>query len=126
MPGYSVGLCLRRHWPTLEAMQAVLDAIVEPKRREILRLVKDEEMTAGAIAARFPHVARPTVSEHLRVLRQAGLLVERRAGTQRLYRTRVEGFAAMRAFLDEFWDVRLHRLKVQAEREHRRGGGQQH
>jgi DNA-binding transcriptional ArsR family regulator len=107
-------------------MQAVLDAIVEPKRREILRLVKDEEMTAGAIAAQFPNVSRPTVSEHLRVLRQASLLVERRAGTQRLYRTRVEGFGAMRAFLDEFWDARLQTLKVEAEREHRRRGGRQH
>jgi DNA-binding transcriptional ArsR family regulator len=97
-----------------------LDAFVEPKRREILRLVRDQELPAGAIAARFPNVSRPTVSEHLRVLREAGLLVERRAGTKRLYRTRPEGFAAVRAFLDEFWDVKLQALKIEAEREQRR------
>jgi DNA-binding transcriptional ArsR family regulator len=82
-------------------MQAVLDALVEPRRREILRLVRDHELPAGAIAARFPDVSRPTVSQHLRVLRDAGLLVERRAGTRRLYRTRLEGFGEMRDFLEE-------------------------
>ena len=60
-------------------MQAVLEALVEPRRREILRLVRDGELTAGAIAGRFPDVARPTVSQHLRVLRGAGLVAERRA-----------------------------------------------
>jgi DNA-binding transcriptional ArsR family regulator len=104
-------------------MQAVLDALVEPRRREILRLVRDHELPAGAIAARFPDVSRPTVSQHLRVLRDAGLLVERRAGTRRLYRTRLEGFGEMRDFLEEFWDDRLQRLKAEAEHEHRRRDG---
>jgi DNA-binding transcriptional ArsR family regulator len=104
-------------------VQSVLDAVAEPKRREILRLVRDQELPAGAIAARFPNVSRPTVSEHLRVLREAGLLVERRVGTKRLYRTRAAGFDAVRAFLDEFWDVKLQGLKVEAEREQRRRDG---
>ena len=104
-------------------VQAVLDAVAEPKRREILRLVRYEELPAGTIAARFPNVSRPTVSEHLRVLREAGLLVERRVGTKRLYRTRAEGFAEVRAFLDEFWDAKLEGLKREAEREQRRRDG---
>ena len=101
-------------------MQAVLVALAEPRRREILRLVRDREMLAGEIAARFPEVARPTVSEHLRVLRDAGLVVQRREGTRRLYRTRVEGFGEVRAFVDEFWEGRLRALKVEAEREQRK------
>jgi DNA-binding transcriptional ArsR family regulator len=69
-------------------MQAAFEALVEPRRRHILRLVRDGELPAGAIAERFPDVARPTVSQYLRVLRSAGLLVERRDGTHRFYRAR--------------------------------------
>jgi DNA-binding transcriptional ArsR family regulator len=104
-------------------MQAVFDAIVEPRRREILRLVRDHEMLAGAIAARFPDVSRPTVSQHLRVLRDAGLLHDRREGTRRLYRTRVEGLDSVRTFVEGFWDRRLQDLKVEAEQEQRRRDG---
>jgi DNA-binding transcriptional ArsR family regulator len=98
-------------------VQAVLEAVVEPRRREILRLVRNEELPAGAIAAHFPDVSRPTVSEHLRVLRTAGLIAERREGTRRMYRTNPSGFRDVRAFLEEFWDDRLDLLKVEAERE---------
>lgn len=101
-------------------MQAVLEAIAEPRRREILRLVRDREMLAGEIAARFPDVARPTVSQHLRVLRDAGLVDQRREGTRRLYRARVEGLREVREFVEEFWDSRLRVLKVEAEREQRK------
>jgi uncharacterized protein YndB with AHSA1/START domain/DNA-binding transcriptional ArsR family regulator len=101
-------------------MQAVLDAVAEPRRREILRLVRDSELPAGAIAARFTDVSRPAVSQHLRVLRDAGLLVERRDGTRRLYRARPEGFGRLRAFLEEFWDDRLEVLRDEAERAERK------
>lgn len=101
-------------------MQAALEAVVEPRRRAILRLVRDQELTAGAIAAHFPDVSRPAVSQHLRVLHDAGLVGERREGTRRLYRTRAEGFAEVRAFLEEFWDGRLQALKAEAETEQRR------
>jgi DNA-binding transcriptional ArsR family regulator len=104
-------------------VQAVLDAIVEPRRRAILMLVRDREMLAGAIAERFPDVSRPTVSEHLRVLRDAGLLHERREGTRRLYRARAEGLDDVRAFVAGFWDRRLQTLKAEAEREQRRRDG---
>lgn len=100
-------------------MQAILDAVVEPRRREILRVVRAAELPAGVIAARFPDVSRPTVSQHLGVLRDAGLLVERREGTRRLYRARPQGFGELRAFLEEFWDERLQALKTEVEREHR-------
>jgi DNA-binding transcriptional ArsR family regulator len=100
-------------------MQAVLDAVVEPRRREILRLVRKVELPAGAIAARFGDVSRPAISQHLRVLRDAGLLVERRDGTRRLYRTRREGLGELRAFLEEFWDTRLEALRYEAEKEQR-------
>lgn len=80
-------------------------------------------MVAGSIAAHFSDVSRPTVSQHLRVLREAGLVHERRQGTRRLYRTRFEGFTEVRAFFEEFWDTRLHTLKLEAEREQRRRDG---
>ena len=98
-------------------MQAVIEAVAEPRRRAILRLVRQDELTAGAIAACFPDVSRPAVSQHLRVLVDAGLLAERRAGTRRLYRARPEGFVALRAFLDEFWDARLERLRREVEKD---------
>jgi DNA-binding transcriptional ArsR family regulator len=101
-------------------MQAILDAVVEPRRREILRLVGERELPAGEIAARFPDVSRPTVSEHLRVLREAGLVTERREGTRRLYRARKEGLIGLREFLDEFWDARLEGLRREAEHEERK------
>jgi DNA-binding transcriptional ArsR family regulator len=98
-------------------VQAVLEALVEPRRREILRLVRDGELTAGAIAGRFPDVARPTVSQHLRVLRSAGLVVERREGTRRFYRARPDALAELHAFVGEFWDARLAALKETLEEE---------
>jgi DNA-binding transcriptional ArsR family regulator len=98
-------------------VEDALRAIAEPRRREILRLVAHEELPAGVIAARFA-VTRPAISQHLRVLKEAGLLNERREGTRRLYRARPEGLADLRAFLEGMWDDNLDRLKSAAEREH--------
>jgi DNA-binding transcriptional ArsR family regulator len=94
-------------------------AIAEPRRREILTLVRDDEMSAGEIASRFD-VTRPAISQHLAVLRDAGLLSERRDGTRRLYRARPEGMADLRAFFEEFWTDRLERLKLAAELDQQR------
>jgi DNA-binding transcriptional ArsR family regulator len=94
-------------------------AIAEPRRREILQLVRDRELSAGEIASRF-EVTRPAVSQHLSVLRDAGLLSERRDGTRRLYRARPEGMAGLREFLDDFWSNRLERLKLAAELDQQR------
>ena len=99
-------------------MEAAARALAEPRRREILRLVRDEEMSAGAIASHFD-VSRPAISQHLGVLKDAGLLDERRDGTRRLYRVRSEGFDELRRFLDDFWGEGLARLKSAAEADHR-------
>ena len=90
-----------------------------PRRREILTLVRDDELSAGEIASHFD-VSRPAVSQHLSALREAGLLSERRDGTRRLYRAQPEALAGLRDFLNEFWTDRLERLKLAAELEQQR------
>jgi DNA-binding transcriptional ArsR family regulator len=93
-------------------------ALAEPRRRDILRLVRDDELSAGSIASHF-EVSRPAISQHLRVLKDAGLLDEHRDGTRRMYRARPEGLAELRGFLDEMWGEGLARLKSAAEADHR-------
>ena len=97
-------------------MEAALKAIAAPRRRQILTLVREGELSAGEIAGHFD-VTRPAVSQHLNVLKEAGLVTERRNGTRRLYRARPEGLAQLKAFLEEFWDQRLDALKAEAEQE---------
>jgi DNA-binding transcriptional ArsR family regulator len=97
-------------------MEAAIRALAEPRRRRILELVRDGEMTAGEIASAFD-VTRPAVSQHLTVLKHAGLLAERREGTKRLYRARAEGLEDVREFIETFWDGRLERLRLAAELE---------
>ena len=99
-------------------MEAVLKAIAEPRRRQILALVRDGELSAGEIASHFD-VTRPAISQHLTVLKEAGLVNERRNGTRRLYQARPEGLAELRQFLAGFWDERLDALKREAERKER-------
>ena len=106
-------------------MEASLKAIVAPRRRQILRLVRDGELSAGEIAAHFD-VTRPAISQHLSVLKEAGLVSERRSGTRRLYRARPEGLGELKAFLEEFWDERLEALKREAEQEERGKHGRNH
>jgi DNA-binding transcriptional ArsR family regulator len=99
------------------ATDEALRALAEPRRRAILRLVADQELPAGQIAAAF-EVTRTAISQHLTVLKNAGLLTERRAGTRRLYRARPEGLAGLRQLLDEMWAGSLDaaRQLVEAER----------
>jgi DNA-binding transcriptional ArsR family regulator len=94
--------------------QTVLRALAEPRRVAILKLVRSRELAAGDIARRFK-TTRPTISQHLRVLMRAGLLLERRDRTRRLYRLRPEGFAGVRDLLSSFWDANLARLKSAVE-----------
>jgi DNA-binding transcriptional ArsR family regulator len=102
-------------------MEAALKAIAAPRRRQILTLVRDGELSSGEIAAHFD-VSRPAVSQHLTVLKEAGLVSERRNGTRRLYRARPEGLAELKAFLEGFWDEKLEALKREAEREEEKHG----
>ena len=100
-----------------DATDRVLHALAEPRRRAILRLVAHDELAAGQVAAAF-EVSRTAISQHVTVLKNAGLLTERRAGTRRYYRARPEGLAGLRAFLDELWAGSLDtaRRLVEAER----------
>jgi DNA-binding transcriptional ArsR family regulator len=97
-------------------MEAVLRAIADPRRREIIRLVRFDERSAGDIASHFD-VSRPAISQHLTILREAGLVTERRDGNRRLYRARPEALADVRAYIEEFWTDHLGRLMASAEAE---------
>ena len=98
----------------------VFQVLAEPRRREVLALVADRERTAGQIAERFD-VSRQAISQHLRILLDAGLITERRDGTRRWYSARPEGLEDVRAYLDSMWPDALGRLKRAAEREHASG-----
>jgi DNA-binding transcriptional ArsR family regulator len=93
---------------------AALRALSEPRRRAILRLVSDHERTAGEIAAEFD-VTRPAISQHLTVLKEAGLVSERRDGARRLYLGRLDGLRALRLLLDDLWSSGLARAGALAE-----------
>jgi DNA-binding transcriptional ArsR family regulator len=94
-----------------------LRALAEPRRRAILQLVAHSELSAGEIAGCFD-VTRTAVSQHLTVLKNAGLLSERRLATRRLYRARPEGLAGLREFLDQMWasSLEVARDLVEADR----------
>ena len=87
-----------------------LDALGSPVRRSMLMKLRRKPMSVGELAAKFP-VSRPAVSRHLRVLTKAGLVEVRADGARSLYAVRVQGFASVRDFLDEFWDAALARLQ---------------
>jgi DNA-binding transcriptional ArsR family regulator len=91
-----------------------IQALSNETRFEIVKLVRTREMAAGAIARRFK-LTRPAVSQHIGVLRAAGLLDERRVGSKRLYALRTEGFDELIEFIEGFWRPRLRRLKQAAE-----------
>ncbi|MFC5748057.1 ArsR/SmtB family transcription factor [Actinomadura rugatobispora] len=100
-------------------MDEALRAVADPTRRAILVMVRDDEVSAGDIAARFPGISRPAVSQHLRILVTAGLVDVRRAGNRRLYRMRPDGLAEAAMFFQTMWPGPLHRLKHAAERAER-------
>jgi DNA-binding transcriptional ArsR family regulator len=105
----------------MPSMEGALRAIAEPRRREILRLIWDAELAAGEIAAHF-EVTRPAISQHLRVLKDAGLVAERRDGTHRFYRADPAELAELRPVLERYWGERLALLKQASEAEERKSG----
>jgi DNA-binding transcriptional ArsR family regulator len=96
-------------------VDAALKALAEPRRREILRLVWSRELPATDIADRFGEVTRSAISQHLTVLKAAGLVTERREGTRRLYRAQQDEMRRLREFLDDYWTSGLDRLRDVAE-----------
>ena len=91
-------------------------ALADPTRREIFERIARRPSAVGELAAELP-VSRPAVSQHLRVLKEAGLVVETKQGTRRVYRLESRGVAAMRDYLDRFWDQALAAFKAAAEKE---------
>jgi DNA-binding transcriptional ArsR family regulator len=96
----------------------IFEAVAQPNRREILRLLSGRELSAGEIASHFA-VTQPAISQHLRVLRDVGLVSERREGQKRMLSVRAEGLAELHEFLAVVLPGRLDRLKEVAEREER-------
>jgi DNA-binding transcriptional ArsR family regulator len=95
---------------------SALAAVASKPRRRILRLVLDREMNAGELAAHF-QISWPAVSQHLGVLRRAGLIVERREGRRRIYSTDRRRLGPLHAVLEEMWSTDLDRLAQLAEAE---------
>ena len=96
-------------------LDVALRAIADPTRRSILELLSGGEQAAGEIAAHFPHISRPAVSQHLGILTEAALVRVRKDGHRRFYRSRPEGLADARVFIDDMWRDALDRLKAAAE-----------
>ncbi len=91
-------------------------ALADPTRRLVFERLARQPMSVGRLA-RGLTVTRPAVSQHLRVLKDAGLVIDREEGTRRIYRVDARGIEAMRSYLDRFWDRSLAAFKVAAERE---------
>jgi DNA-binding transcriptional ArsR family regulator len=100
----------------------VFEAVAQPKRREILRLLASGERSAGEIAGNFA-VTQPAISQHLKVLKDTGLVNERRDGTRRLYSVRAEGLDDLHGFLADVLPGRLEELKRVVEDDRRSGRG---
>lgn len=91
-------------------------ALADPTRRAVFERLRQGPRPVGDIARDLP-VSRPAVSQHLRVLKDAGLVTERREGTRRLYRIDPDGLAAIRDYFDDFWNEALAAFKAAAESE---------
>jgi DNA-binding transcriptional ArsR family regulator len=91
-------------------VQAVLEAISSARRRQILRLVWENELSAGDIAQQFD-VSWPAISQNIAVLRKAGLVTERREANRRFYRADQQALGSLRAALQEMWALDLDRLQ---------------
>lgn len=95
---------------------AALGALGDPTRRAIFELLTARPAAVGELADQLP-VSRPAVSQHLKVLKEAGLVVDSAVGTRRLYRVNPDGVAALRAYLDQLWDTALNAFKNAVEKE---------
>ena len=101
------------------AYSTTMDALGDPTRRAIFERLRGGPSSVGELAAELP-VSRPAVSQHLRVLKEAGLVTERRNGTRRIYRIEPVGLAELRAYIESFWDDALAAFAAAAEAESRK------
>jgi DNA-binding transcriptional ArsR family regulator len=93
-----------------------LTALGDPTRRAIFERLADRPRAVGELASEFP-VSRPAVSQHLKVLKDAGLVIDRRAGNRRIYELDPSGVGALRAYLDQFWNRALTAFQAAVERD---------
>lgn len=100
----------------MENTSRAFAALADPTRREIFERLSRQPLAVGEIAGPLP-VSRPAVSQHLKVLLQAGLVTVRSQGTRRVYQVDVRGVATLRDYLDRFWDRALEAFKARAEEE---------
>jgi DNA-binding transcriptional ArsR family regulator len=98
------------------AYEKALHALADPTRRAVFEHLRKRPSSVGEIADRFP-VSRPAVSQHLRVLKQAGLVAERREGTRRIYAVEVRGLAELRRYIDRMWNDALTAFGDEAEKQ---------
>jgi DNA-binding transcriptional ArsR family regulator len=100
----------------VNANGAILDVLGDSTRRTIFERLSDGPLSVGELAEGLP-VSRPAVSQHLRVLKDAGLVRDRKEGTRRLYRVDPGGLAELRAYFDSFWGEALERFAAEARKE---------
>jgi DNA-binding transcriptional ArsR family regulator len=93
-----------------------MGALADPTRREIFELLGERPQSVGELAGKLP-VSRPAVSQHLKVLKEAGLVIDRAVGTRRIYQLNPDGVGALRAYLDQFWNRALTAFKATVEQQ---------
>jgi DNA-binding transcriptional ArsR family regulator len=98
------------------AYQAAFIALADPTRRQVFERLRDGPKPVGIIAAQMP-VSRPAVSQHLSILKKAGLVADRAEGTRRVYYIDPQGLASIRIWLDQFWGDALTAFKAELEKE---------
>ena len=98
----------------MDAYGDALTALADPTRRAIFERVAERPRPVGELAGELP-VSRPAVSQHLKVLKEAGLVSDRQVGSRRIYQVDTDGFGALRAYLDQFWNRSLAAFKAAAE-----------
>ena len=95
---------------------SALTALADPTRRKVFERLRAGGQSVGRIAQGLP-VSRPAVSQHLKILKEAGLVREERDGTRRIYEIDPNGLGALRAWLDQFWTIALDAFKAEAEKD---------
>jgi DNA-binding transcriptional ArsR family regulator len=95
---------------------SALTALADPTRRRVFEQLRQGPKSVGTIAKHLP-VSRPAVSQHLKVLREAGLVADRADGTRRIYYIDPKGLGALRAWLDQFWDRALASFQAEADKD---------